>query len=138
MVESMRYSIKLTIVFVLVLEACGGSVTEDRWPVHRVMGRVVGPTAAAVTGASVTVRALWGAACDRTMALSGPFITDQTGRYVGGFGDAAGTFDGCIDVTVVPPDRLGLGGTTKRVPDLHLDAARADSVVVNLELAVLP
>jgi hypothetical protein len=122
----------------LAAAACGGLVIEDRWPVYRVVGRVTGPSGLALAGVTVSARSLWGAACAETLSLGGPFTTGRDGRYAGGFGSAAGTFDGCVEVTAVAPPGAGLLTTTRRLTDVHLRAERGDSVVVDVQLAAAP
>lgn len=133
-----RRAVLLMACVIAATAGCSGSITEDRWPVYRVVGRVTDPAGIAVVGAAVSVRSLWGSSCESMMSLGGPFKTNSDGRYRGGFGSAAPEFDGCVEVTVEPPAGTRFLVATRRVIGVQLNADRGDSTVIDVQLTALP
>ncbi len=137
----MRLTLRTILLKAIVLAAmagCSGSITEDRWPEYRVVGRVTDPAGSSVAGAAVTVRSLWGPTCGSPMSVGGPFRMNSAGRYRGGFGSAVSEFDGCVEVTVEPPAGTRFLAATRRLTGVLLNADRGDSTVIDVQLTALP
>lgn len=125
-------------VALCAVSACTGSITGDRWPVHRVVGRVTGPAGMPVARAAVSIRSLWGPSCDQTMSVGGPFTASSEGRYRGGFPNGASEFSGCVEVWVVPPSGTGFVEVTRRITGVQLSVARGDSLLVDVQVTGQP
>lgn len=137
MLSARRISLHVSLM-ALAVWGCTGSITEDRYAVHRVVGRVLDPAGQPVVGAMVSVRSLWGPACNQTMSVSGPVATGSDGRYRGGFGNAASEFNGCVEARVAPPPGSRYAEVARRIVDVRLNANRGDSVVVDVQFADRP
>jgi len=70
--------------------------------------------------------------------VGGPFVADTHGRYVGGFGSAAGTFGGCVGATAPPLAGAGLLAGTGRVDNVQLSFTAGDSAIVDVRLPPAP
>lgn len=117
---------------------CAGSITADRWPEYRVVGRVTDPAGVSVAGATVIVRSFWEPLCESTMTAGGPFTTNTAGRYRATFVNGMSEFHGCVDVTIEPPAGRRLLVATRRVTGVFRNADRGDSTVIDVQLAAMP
>lgn len=129
-----RCALRLAAIALVGASACANPVIGDRWPVHRVVGRITDPAGQGVVGAVVSIRALWGADCNQTLSLASPFKTDARGRYRGGFSNGLSQFDGCVEVSAVPPASAKLQQSMRRVVDVRIATDHGDSLVVDLQL----
>ena len=132
----MRWSTpRRALLFALVaLGACDTGAIVDAWPDFHVRGTVTDPAGRPVGAAVVWLETFDGAACDRSAAFTGPYVTDARGRYAGEFSNGLGTFSGCVAARVTPPASSGLAGVIERAEGVVLDVEEPRGAELRLDV----